>query len=412
MSNNIILDNLDKPESLELAYRNSPDIFEADLKQAIAIKGDSETLRVWHARLNYLPTMGMKKVSVLLLVALCLIAGFLVKVPSIFLVDGDWYYPRFAPLITISGVIGYFLIAEDNKKITTWVVTAIAVCISYLLILPSSSSSASITMALIHLPLFAFSLLAVSFMSGHWNSVESRINFIRYVGEMGIYTVLILLGGVVLTTLTLGLFSLIDLPIDKWYMKYVVVVGLVSSPIVATYLFDSVQNRQSKFAPVLSNVFSPLFLITILAYLIATVYQGKTPYTDRDFLITFNGLLLVILALTLFSIAGRKKSVGVYLSDYINICLVGATIIVNVVALSAILFRWTEYGLTLNRVVVTGANILIFVNLVLVLFRYVGHLRDGRGVPDLEVTIARYLPVYTLWSVIVAIIFPFLFQFE
>ena len=120
-----------------------------------------------------------------------------------------------------------------QKAISIGVVTNIA----YLIVLPDRADSASITMALIHIPMFSLSLLAMSFMSNNWKTTESRLGFIRYLGEMGIFTVLILLGGIVLTGLTLGLFSAIGFSIEKWYMNYVVVLGLVSSPIVATYIY-------------------------------------------------------------------------------------------------------------------------------------------------------------------------------
>jgi hypothetical protein len=283
---------------------------------------------------------------------------------------------------------------------------------AYIAILPHSSGSASITMALIHLPLFYLALLAASFMGDAWQSVESRLNFIRYIGELSIYCVLILLGGMVLTGITLSLFEVIGLSIEIWYMEYVVVFGLVSSPLVATYIFDAMQMRQSKFAPILSNVFAPLFLITVLAYLVATVYQGNNPFTDRDFLIVFNGLLVVILGLTMFSIAGKSRAIKVQISDYINIALVGVTLIVNMVALAAILFRWAEYGMTVNRVVVSGANILIFVHLILLIKQYIKHILQAGEIKNLEATIAGYLPVYTVWSLVVAVLLPLLFQFK
>lgn len=413
MSRNLLLENLDQPEMLEEAYRNSPQEFEEHLKAAIEKNGDSETLRVWKARLSYCPPVSPKNISISLLVALCLIAGVVTKMPSIFSIKGDWYYPRFVPLIVVSVLIAYFILTTaSSRKIHKVVISGIVASIAYLAILPPGSGSASITMALIHLPLFSLTLLAVSFMSDDWKSVESRLNFIRYLGEMGIYSVLILLGGMVLTGVTFGLFRVIDLHIEDWYMENIVVLGLVSSPLVATYLFDSVQNRHSKFAPVLSNVFSPLFLITVLAYLVAALYQGKSPFTDREFLINFNGLLLVILALTIFSISGKKRTTRVKASDYINVSLVSATLIVNVVALSAILFRWAEYGVSLNRIVVTGANILIFIHLIMLLRQYVSHIRHGKGIENLEATIAKYLPVYTLWSIIVSVFLPLAFQFK
>ncbi len=413
MSKNILLENLDQPDVLELEYRNSPQEFEVQLKDALQKNADSETLQVWNARLCYCPPEAQKSISIGFLVVFCLIAGLATKMPSFFSIDSVWYYSRFTPLIVIYSVIAYFLqTTEPSLNIKKVVIAGMVASIAYLTVLPNNTESASITMAIIHLPLISLTLLAISFMSDNWKRVEARLNFIRYLGEMGIFTVLILLGGMVLTGITLGLFSVIGLSIEQWYMEYIVVIGLVSSPLVATYLYDSIQKRQSKFATILSNVFSPLFLLTVLTYLVATVYQGKSPFTDRDFLIIFNGLLLVILALTIFSISGKKRTAGVTLSDYINVSLVSATLLVNVVALAAILFRWAEYGVTVNRIVVTGANILIFIHLVLLLRQYAALVKHGEGIENLEEAVAKYLPLYTLWSLIVAVLLPLVFQFE
>jgi len=412
MSDNIVLKNLDKPEVLEEAYRSSPEGFEADLESALKQKHDSETLKVWHVRLNYISPIVTQQFSVTLLVTLCLIAGLFTKLPSLFSIDGDWYYPRFVPLIVITAIMIYFLKEVTNTKVLKATVVGVFFCVALLLLLPHGTNSDSIIMALVHLPLFVISLLALSFMSDKWNTVEARLNFITYIGEMGIYTVLILLGGIVLTGITIGLFNLIGLSIEDWYIEYVVVFGVVSSPLVATYLFDSVQNRQSKFASILSNVFTPLFLITVTAYLMATFYQGNSPYADRDFLINFNGLLVIILALTIFSISGKKQTAGIQLSDYVNVPLISVTLIVNVIALSAILFRWAEYGITVNRVVVTGANLLIFIHLVLLLIEYIKHLYQNNETRSLESTIVMYLPVYTAWSLVVSVVIPVVFQFE
>jgi hypothetical protein len=413
MVKNILLENLNNSECLEEAYQRSPQEFERQLKDAIKKNNDSETLKVWHARLTYVPPTSPKNFTVSLLVLFCLIAGLLVKLPSFLPIDSQWFYPRFIPIVVISTVILYFIkTTVSSSKVLKLVLAGVAVSFVYLAVLPDDKDSASITMALVHVPIFVLSLLAASFMGNGWRSVKNRLNFIRYLGEMGIYAALILLGGMVLTAITFGLFSLIDLSIEQWYLDYVVVLGLVSAPLVATYLFDTVQNRQSRFAATLSNVFSPLFLITVLVYLVATLYQGKSPFTDRDFLITFNGLLVAILALTIFSVSGKKRVSGATVSDYINVSLVGATLIVNVVALSAILFRWAEYGLTVNRVVVAGANILIFIHLILLLRQYVTHLKRGGDLDRLEAAIVNFLPIYSLWSFIVAVFLPVVFWYK
>lgn len=417
MTNNHIIENLDNPDALEESYQNSPDEFQKNFKKAFSHNAESETLKVWQARLNYqVPiTYIEQKISISWLLVLCFIAGFIAKIPELFRVNDGWYYPRFIPLAVIGVVIFYFLKIAANPKVTKRVAISLLAITAYATILPDNTNSASITMALIHLPLLLLTLLATSFMADDWKSVESRLSFIRYVGEMGIYSILILLGGMILTAITLGLFGLIELSIEKWYMGYVVVLGLVSSPLVATYLFDTIQNRQSKFAIILSNVFSPLFLVTIVVYLMATIYQGNSPFRDRDFLILFNGLLLVILAITIFSISGRSKESKNHATDYINMALVTATLLVNIVALSAIVFRWAEHGLTINRVVVTGANILIFIHLALILKQYVELMKSSgvnAEVANLERAIAKYLPVYSIWSVIVAVVLPLMFEYK
>lgn len=414
MTKNIILDNINNPEVLEASYQSSPSEFIGDFKQAFESHNESETLKVWHARLNYCQSVtdARTKLPISILIILCLIAGFIAKVPTFFNIDSEWYYPRFIPFAVIGTVIFYFLSIMTSQKMQKIVAGGLLVCAVYTALLPNSTSSASITMALIHLPLLLLTLLAISFMSERWEGVQSRLSFIQYIGEVGIYSVLILLGGMVLTGVTLGLFSLIGLSIEQWYMDYIVVLGLACAPLVATYLFDAIQKRQSKFSIILSNAFSPLFLVTILVYLIAAIYQGESPYSNRAFLIIFNGLLVVILAITIFSISGRERKNTTNITDFINMALIGATLMVNIVALSAIIFRWTEYGVTLNRVVVTGANLLIFIHLALLLKQYIKQVWYNAEPLELEATITKYLPVYSVWSVIVVVVLPIIFQYK
>ena len=68
--------------------------------------------------------------------------------------------------------------------------------LSYARSTPKPKSSIGFLVLLCLLPLFTLSLLSVSFMGDSWKSVASRLNFIRYLGEVGIYSALILLGGI------------------------------------------------------------------------------------------------------------------------------------------------------------------------------------------------------------------------
>jgi len=146
-------------------------------------------------------------------------------------------------------------------------------------------------------------------------------------------------------------------------------------------------------------------------YLLALLGEGRSPFEDREFLIVFNGLLLVVWGISVFSITGRGEKAS-KLMDLTNLSLVGVTLIIDAIALAAILYRTFTMGITPNRVAVTGANLLIFIHLVWIFYEYAKEFRGAGSIEIIRTTIARYLPVYTAWSVFVVVVLPLLFRFD
>ncbi len=73
---------------------------------------------------------------------------------------------------------------------------------------------------------------------------------------------------------------------------------------------------------------------------------------------------------------------------------------------SAIIYRVGEFGFTPNRTAVLGSNLLILAHLVLItidLFKVVWKANEMKIV---EQTIARYLPLYAAWTLLVTFSFP------
>ncbi len=99
----------------------------------------------------------------------------------------------------------------------------------YLNLLPDKSISQSIALACLHMPVFFLALLGVSFLAGSWQNLPGRMDYVRYNGEVVVYSTVILIGGVVLTALTLGLFELIELKIEQWYFKTVAIYGGIAA---------------------------------------------------------------------------------------------------------------------------------------------------------------------------------------
>jgi hypothetical protein len=150
----------------------------------------------------------------------------------------------------------------------------------------------------------------------------------------------------------------------------------------------------------------------LVIYLVAIIYSGKDPYNDREFLLIFNALLIGVMAIIFFSVAETSKKTKSQIEVWVLFLLSVVTIIVNGIALSAILFRISEWGITPNRAAVLGGNVLILINLLLVtvqIFRVLAKKADTTGVGK---AIAYYLPIYSLWTIIVTFLFPFIFGYK
>jgi hypothetical protein len=79
------------------------------------------------------------------------------------------------------------------------------------------------------------------------------------------------------------------------------------------------------------------------------------------------------------------------------------------VALSAIVFRLSSYGITPNRLAVLGVNILIWANLIWIMLSYMRFLQNKTGPSTIQDAVTKYLPVYGLWAAFVTFTFPLIF---
>jgi hypothetical protein len=289
---------------------------------------------------------------------------------------------------------------------------AILIAVIYINVLPDNSKSDTLILSCIHLPLFLWALLGYTFVGDSLRSYNKRLDFLRYNGDLVVMTTIILIAGAILTGITIGLFSLIKVHIQEFYFQYIVVWGLAASPIVGTYLVQTNPQLVNRVSPIIAKVFTPLVLTTLVIYLIAVIGTGKDPYNDRDFLMIFNMLLIGVMAIILFSIAETSKHSDNKVGTTLLLGLSMVTIIVNGIALSAILFRISEWGITPNRLAVLGGNILILTNLIMVTYRLFKMIRDRNEIENVEKSIATFLPIYSLWTMIVTFIFPLIFNFK
>jgi hypothetical protein len=150
----------------------------------------------------------------------------------------------------------------------------------------------------------------------------------------------------------------------------------------------------------------------VVVFLAAIIFSNKNLYEDRGFLMAFNLLLIGVMAIILFSVATTAKKSENRSGSLILFALSIVTVIVNGIALSAILFRISTWGITPNRLAVLGANVLMLSNLLMVTFQLFKTVSKKAGYNNVENSIAMFIPIYILWTMIVTFIFPVLFSFK
>ncbi len=84
---------------------------------------------------------------------------------------------------------------------------------------------------------------------------------------------------------------------------------------------------------------------------------------DRDLITVFDVLLIVVLGLVLYALSARDPSKQAGVLDVLRLVAIAAALLLDAIVLSSMLARIAEYGLTPNRVVAIGLNLILIVNL-------------------------------------------------
>jgi hypothetical protein len=150
-------------------------------------------------------------------------------------------------------------------------------------------------------------------------------------------------------------------------------------------------------------------LVTFLGAILVT---GRGVDIERDALIAFDLLLVVVLGLLLYSISARDPASPANVFDLMQVVLVISALLADAVALWAIAARITEFGFSPNRVAGLGVNVILLVNLAWSAVLYIRFLRGRGSFTGLERWQTDYLPVYAVWAAIVVIVFPPLFGYS
>ncbi len=410
-----ILAHINDPGQLEKMYRTNKTLFKRAFSSLYPELKGNTMADFWNERLNYENdevNWGTGRELLGVIIA-ALLAGLIAKLPAFFHINEEFFYTRNVGFIIFPLLTAYF--AWKNKLSTGKIVFIAAATLAGLIFInsfPDAKKSDTLILSCIHLVLLLWCVLGFAFVGEKGNNEEKRLSYLKYNGDLVVMTTLILIAGAIMTGVTIGLFSLIGFDIREFYFKNIAIAGLAAAPIVGTYLTQTNPQLVGKVSPVIARLFSPLVAVMLVVYLIAIVYSHKNPYNDREFLLIFNGLLMGVMAIIFFSVAETSKIAKNYTQTWVLFLLSVVTIVVNGVALSAILFRISEWGFSPNRAAVLGGNILILINLLLVTVQFFRVLSKKADLSAVGKVIAFYLPIYFGWTIIVTFIFPLVFGFK
>ncbi len=409
-----ILVLFDQPGKLEQLYRSDKSVFKREFNALYPDVSSHPVARAWHERLNYNEELNWGAAPEWrFLIAGSLIAILIAHLNQIFGINEEFFYTRNLVFVFLPVLAAWFCIREKMlQQRILFVGAAILVSVVFINTLPDNNRSDTVILTCIHLPLFLWTILGFAYTGNQTGDFRKRIDYLRYNGDLLVMSGLILAAGGLMTLLTFGLFSMIGMHIEEFYFKYVIVSGLAAVPIVGTFLVQTNPQLVNKVSPVIARVFTPLVLITLVVYLIAIAGSAKNPYNDREFLMVFNVMLIAVMAIVLFSIVETSKSDAKGISRWMLLALAVVTILVNGIALSAILLRISEWGITPNRLAVMGGNVLMLIHLLMVTIQLGNTVLRDREMDAVEKTITNFLPVYSAWTVIAAFLFPVLFGFK
>lgn len=359
---------------------------------------------------------GSARTDFLVVVGLAVAAAVAIKVPELFglelLGDDGEFYLRNLSLFVLPFLVGYYAWKRDlGAAALRWLAPIFIAAAVFANVYPFKSSGATEALTALHLPIFLWLMVGVAYAGRQWRSSSRRMDFVRFSGELFIYYVLIALGGGVFTAFTVGLFAVIGFDIEWVAESWLLPCGALGAVMIGAWLVEAKQGIIENLAPVLTRVFTPLFAAALLAFLATMIWTRSGIDIDREALIGFDLLLVLVLGLLLYAVSARDPEAPPDAFDVLQLVLVVSALVIDMIALLATAGRISEFGFSANKVAALGENLILLVNLAWSAWLYYRFLRRHGSSSALERWQTAYLPVYGVWAAIVVVGFPPVFDY-
>ena len=352
-----------------------------------------------------------RKQELIVLMLLVFISGAIAKVPFLFNIDPELFYPRNIGTIVFPTLITY-LSLRHKFNLYTWL-TYLGISfipIIFLNLIPGGDDSDTFFLSSTHSLFFLLSICGLVYIGGIRSNNNKRVDFLHYCGDLIIMSGLLLISGGLFTAITISLFELIGFNIEDFYFENVVVWGLPAIPLIASYLIFNNKDLVSNISPIIAKIFTPFVFLILFIFSFAIIFSDKNILVDRELLLIFNIIIIAVLALILFSLSHISSSNK--FQFILLFCLSLVSITDNLIVLFAISSRLLEFGITPNRLALTGLNLLVSFHLIIISRQLLLLILKKANTNNVLNGIVRYLPIYIIWTSIVIFLFPIIFNFK
>jgi hypothetical protein len=359
------------------------------------------------------------RAETLVVLGLAVAAALAIKVPALFGLrlspneEVPSFYVRNASLFVFPLLTAYFVWKRGLGVVSgLWLALPFAAGAVFANAFPFRSGGNTELLTALHLPIALWLVVGFAYVRSRWFADDGRMNFVRFSGELVIYYVLIALGGGVLTGFTVMMFKAIEMNAEWFVAGWLVPCGAMGAVIIGAWLVEAKQSVIENMAPVLTRLFTPLFTILLLVFLVTMAWTGSPVNVKREVLIGFDLLLVVVVGLVLYAASARDPEAPPDFFDGLQLLLVVSALVVDGVALTTIAARISEFGFTPNRVAALGENLILLVGLAGSAWFYARFLRHRGSFAALERWQIAYLPVYCVWAALVVVLFPPVFGYR
>jgi hypothetical protein len=431
-----IIEAASNPEELENLYRTAAKTGrEGEFTAAVAAlyeeKPADPLIQAWHYRLQPSDdgTASRRSANWKLAVPFSILTGLLLWVLSdlengLILEELPRLVIRLTPIAAIGALIFLALASRANLVRGAALGLALLGTAGYAVLLgpgltPDWKAEQYLVLAIIHIPFLCWAAIGL-FLLGRKSSVPDRIAFLLKSVEVMITAGLYLIFGMAFGGITIGMFAALGIVLPEIWLRLIAAGGCGLLPVLAVasvYDPNAAPSEQdfgqglSRFIATMMRLLLPLTLAVLVIFIAVIPFNFIKPFENRDILVVFNLMLFGIMGLLLGATPIRSGELSPEVQQWLRrgvLAVAALAGLVSIYALSAVVYRTIDGGLTFNRLAVIGWNGINITILIAIVYNQI-----KRGAADwiaaVQAVFSKAIGAYLGWGLFLVFLLPLFF---